>query len=51
MPSILEFAARNRLPLISGQRWMAGAGALMTYGTLPGDDIRRIVPYVDKLLN
>jgi putative ABC transport system substrate-binding protein len=47
---VLEFAARNRLPLISGQRWMAEAGALMTYGTLPGDDIRRVVPYVDKLL-
>jgi putative ABC transport system substrate-binding protein len=47
---ILEFAARNRLPLISGQRWMAEAGALLTFGTLPGDDIRRLVPYVDKIL-
>ena len=47
---VLEFTARNRLPLISGQRWMAEAGALMTFGTSPGDDIRRAVPYVDKIL-
>ena len=46
----LEFIARNRLPLISGQRWMAEAGALMTFGTNPGDDIRRAIPYVDKIL-
>jgi len=47
---IVELAATNRLPTISGDREFAAAGGLMGYGpSLPGM-WRRAATYVDKII-
>lgn len=47
---IIEFATRQRLPVIFGLRQFAEAGALMSYGVnLPAVE-RRAALYVDKIL-
>jgi putative tryptophan/tyrosine transport system substrate-binding protein len=48
--AILELAAQHRLPIINGYRELAAAGALMSYGSVPGDLFRGGAFYVDRLL-
>jgi putative ABC transport system substrate-binding protein len=48
---ISEFAASNRLPLVSGWRPWVKTGAVLTYGPSLGDGARRAGVYVDKILN
>jgi putative tryptophan/tyrosine transport system substrate-binding protein len=47
---IVDFAARNRLPLIYDTREFAEAGGLMSYGPSFPDLWRRAATYVDKIL-
>ncbi len=47
---IVEFAVRNRLPVISEVRFFADEGGLMTYGPSVTDMCRRAAIYVDKIL-
>ena len=47
---IVDFAAKNRLPMISEIREFAEAGCLMTYGASLSDNFRRAATYVDKIL-
>jgi putative ABC transport system substrate-binding protein len=47
---IVEFAVRNRLPMISEVRLWADGGGLMTYGPSMADMFRRAATYVDKIL-
>jgi putative tryptophan/tyrosine transport system substrate-binding protein len=47
---IVEFAAANRLPLVSSYRGYADAGGLMTYGPSLDDLWRLVATYVDKIL-
>jgi putative ABC transport system substrate-binding protein len=47
---ILEFAGRNRVPVIYGWREGAEAGALLSYGVDIGDNYRRAAIFVDKIL-
>ena len=47
---IVDFAAKNRLPMISEIREFAEAGGLMTYGASLSDNFRRAATYVDKIL-
>jgi len=48
--SIAVFAARHRIPAISGWRDFAVDGNLMTYGPSLWDSFRRLGTYVDKIL-
>lgn len=47
---ILEFAARERIPVMSGWAAFAQSGDIMTYGPNLRDSWRRLAPYVDKIL-
>jgi putative ABC transport system substrate-binding protein len=47
---ILDFAAKNRLPLISEIREFADNGGLMTYGASLPDLFRRSATHVDRIL-
>jgi putative ABC transport system substrate-binding protein len=47
---IIDFAARNRLPTVFGDRVFADAGGLMSYGTDWVDLLRRTATYIDKIL-
>ena len=47
---IVTFAAKNRLPVISGVREFADAGGLLAYGANLADLARRAAGYVDKIL-
>jgi putative ABC transport system substrate-binding protein len=47
---IVEFAAANRLPLVSESREFSDAGGLMTYGPKVVDLYRRAAIYVDRIL-
>ena len=47
---IAEFAADHRLPTISGLRFYADSGFLMTYGADITDIVRHSAVYVDKIL-
>ena len=47
---IMELAAKNQLPTISGLREYVDAGGLMTYGASITDNLRRAATYVDKIL-
>ena len=47
---IAGFAAKNRLPTISGLREFVEAGALFAYGAQLVDLVRRAAGYVDKIL-
>ena len=48
--AIAEFAAKRRIPTISGWAEFAEAGNLMTYGPNLGDSFRRLATYVDRIL-
>ena len=47
---IVEFAARNRLPVMYGFREFVDVGGLMSYGAHLADLSRRAGTYVDKIL-
>ena len=49
-PQILDFAVKNRLPVIYGGPAIAEAGGLMSYGVNTRDLDRRAAVYVDKIL-
>ena len=49
-PQIVEFAAKNRLPVIYNQSQDVEAGGLMFYGVNLLDLDRRAATYVDKIL-
>ncbi len=48
--TIVEFAARNRLPAMYSDRTFVSAGGLMSYGVDVPDLFRRAATYVDKIL-
>ena len=47
---IIEFAAKNRLPLAGGWGAWAQAGGLISYGPNIGEMVRQSTAYVDKIL-
>jgi putative tryptophan/tyrosine transport system substrate-binding protein len=47
---IIEFASRNRLPLVGGWGAWAQAGGLISYGPNVGEMVRQSVVYIDKIL-
>jgi putative tryptophan/tyrosine transport system substrate-binding protein len=47
---IADFAAKNRLPTMSGLREYVDAGGLLSYGPALADSYRRAAGYVDKIL-
>jgi putative tryptophan/tyrosine transport system substrate-binding protein len=47
---IAEFAARNRLPAMGGERGFVAAGGLMSFGGDFPDGWRRAARYVDRIL-
>jgi len=47
---IVEFATKNRLPLVGGWGAWVQAGGLLSYGPNVGEMIRRSAVYVDKVL-
>src|SRR5215510_663807 len=47
---IAELVTQNRLPSMSGARWFAEAGGLMSYGLSYDAQFRRAAHYVDKIL-
>jgi putative ABC transport system substrate-binding protein len=49
-PTIIEFAANNKLPVISQFREFAEAGGLMAYGPNDREMFRRAALFVDKIL-
>ena len=49
-PIIIDFAVKNRLPTMFGQRADVEAGGLMSYSPSVADSFRRAASYVDKLL-
>ena len=51
IPPIVDFATRNKLPLAGGWGAWARAGGLLSYGPNFNDMTRRVVDYVDKILN
>jgi putative ABC transport system substrate-binding protein len=48
---IIDFALKNRVPLVGTQAGWAKAGALMDYSASLTDAARRAAVYVDKILN
>lgn len=48
--SLINFAARYRLPAIYAQRFWTDEGGLMSYGTDFSDQHRRAASYVDRIL-
>ena len=46
---LAEFALKHRLPTIGGNREMAEAGALMSYGLDYGDQLRQVAVFIDKI--
>jgi putative tryptophan/tyrosine transport system substrate-binding protein len=48
--SIIELAARHRLPAIYGSRQFTAAGGLMSYGIDPIEQFRAVAVYVDRIL-
>src|SRR6185295_5400624 len=49
-PIIIEFAMKNRLPTMFGQRADVEAGGLMSYSPSVAESFRRGAIYVDKIL-
>ena len=47
---ILDFALKNRLPAMYGEKGFVEAGGLMSYGHIPADSHRRAATFVDKIL-
>jgi putative tryptophan/tyrosine transport system substrate-binding protein len=47
---IVDFATRNRLPLVGGWGAWVEAGGLLSYGPNIGDTVRKSAEYVDKVL-
>jgi ABC-type uncharacterized transport system substrate-binding protein len=47
---IVELAARNRLPLVSGVRSLADEGGLLSYGVYNPELFRQAADYVDRIL-
>ena len=47
---IADFAAKSRLPSVSGERGQTEVGGLMSYGPSRLDMFRRAATYVDKIL-
>jgi len=47
---IAALAARNRLPWLASWPAMVEAGALMSYGSDPRQQVQRVAGYVDKIL-
>jgi putative ABC transport system substrate-binding protein len=47
---IIDFAATERIPVISGWRIFAESGALCTYGPRLTESYRRVAFYVDRIL-
>ena len=47
---IVDFAAKNRLPTLFGERAFVAAGELMSYGPVSAAVFRRTAVYVDKIL-
>jgi putative ABC transport system substrate-binding protein len=45
-----DFAGKNRLILVAGQKFWTEEGALLTYGPNQIEMIRRSATYVDKIL-
>src|SRR5262249_23998040 len=50
IPTIVDFAAKNRLPLAGGFGAWAKAGGLLSYGPDVDDMTRRTAGYVDRIL-
>jgi putative ABC transport system substrate-binding protein len=48
--TLLKLTSKARLPVISGDKHFAEAGALMSYGPNHTDQLRRAAGYVDKIL-
>jgi len=48
--SVIELAARYRIPAIYGSRQFAAAGGLMSYGIDPIEQFRAVATYVDRIL-
>ena len=48
--SIVQLAARNRLPVLYDTKEFVEAGGLMAYGPSVADSFRRAATYVDKIL-
>ena len=49
IPRIVEFAAKQQLPLAGGWGAWAQAGGLLSYGPNVGEVVRNAVTYVDKI--
>jgi len=47
---IVDFAARNRIPLMGGDRIFPDSGALMSYGGDNADSARATADYIDRIL-
>ena len=47
---IVEFATKNRIPLMGGERIFPESGALMSYGTYVADTARATADYIDRIL-
>jgi putative ABC transport system substrate-binding protein len=50
LPRIVDFATKNRLPLVGGWGAWAQAGGLLSYGPNVGEMVRHSALYVDKIL-
>jgi len=48
---IVDFAAKNRLPTLFGERALVAAHGLMSYGPVSAAVFRRTAIYVDKILS
>lgn len=49
--AVLAAVGRHRLPAVYADRFFTEAGGLMSYGTDPGDLVRRAAVYVDRVLD
>jgi putative tryptophan/tyrosine transport system substrate-binding protein len=49
-PRIVDFALKNRLPSMYGNREAVDTGGLMSYGAHLADSYRRVAVFVDKIL-
>jgi putative ABC transport system substrate-binding protein len=47
---IIALAARHRLPAVYPSRYYVVSGGLISYGSVRGDEVRRAVGYVDRIL-